>query len=120
MRYSIEPKNRIYVKGYEFLSFAKNMVKSQKLLQKLLHSAKNSTTDAINTGSKRVNQKTAEAIGDIIGNNIADKITSVSTELYSKTSNKCLPNFETKVDAEISTLKKDTYNKMKDNELLIN
>ena len=24
MRYSIEPRNRIYVKGYGFLSFAKN------------------------------------------------------------------------------------------------
>ena len=28
MRYSIEPRDGIYVKGYEFLSFAKNMVKS--------------------------------------------------------------------------------------------
>ena len=26
MRHSIEPRERIYVKGYEFLSFAKNMV----------------------------------------------------------------------------------------------
>ena len=25
MRYSIEPKDRVYVKGYGFLSFAKNM-----------------------------------------------------------------------------------------------
>ena len=25
MRYSIEPKDRIHVKGYGFLSFAKNM-----------------------------------------------------------------------------------------------
>ena len=25
MRYSIEPRNRIHVKGYGFLSFAKNM-----------------------------------------------------------------------------------------------
>ena len=28
MRYSIEPKDRIYVKGYGFLSFAKCMGKS--------------------------------------------------------------------------------------------
>ena len=28
MRYSIEPRDRIYVKGYGFLSFAKNMNKS--------------------------------------------------------------------------------------------
>ena len=28
MRYSIEPRDRIYVKEYGFLSFAKNMCKS--------------------------------------------------------------------------------------------
>ena len=28
MRYSIEPRDRIYVKGYGFLSFAKNIGKS--------------------------------------------------------------------------------------------
>ena len=28
MRYSIEPRDRIYVKGYGFLSFAKNMGKA--------------------------------------------------------------------------------------------
>ena len=43
MRYSIEPRDRIYVKGYGFLSFAKNMGKnlSNKCGQKLLDSAKN-------------------------------------------------------------------------------
>ena len=43
MRYSIEPKDRIYVKGYGFLCFAKNMGKnlSNKYVQKLLDSAKN-------------------------------------------------------------------------------
>ena len=59
MRYSIEPRDRIYVKGYEFLSFAKNMSKSlsNKYSQKLLGSAKTSTTDAIKTSPKRVIQK---------------------------------------------------------------
>ena len=33
--------------------------------------------DAAKTASKRVVQKTAEAAGDLIGNKIADKITSV-------------------------------------------
>ena len=82
MRYSIEPRDRIYVKGYGFLSFAKNMGKSlsNKYGQKLLDSAKKSTTDAIKTASKRAIQKTAEATGDLIGNKIADKITSVSTK----------------------------------------
>ena len=80
MRYSIEPRDRIYVKGYGFLSFAKNMGKSlsNKYGQKLLDSAKKSTTDAIKTASKRAIQKTAEATGDLICNKIADKITSVS------------------------------------------
>ena len=80
MRYSIEPRDRIYVKGYGFLSFAKNMGKSlsNKYGQKLLDSAKKSTTDAIKTASKRAIQKTAEATGDLIGNKIADKIASVS------------------------------------------
>ena len=33
--------------------------------------------DAVKTASKRVVQNTAEATGDLIGNKIADKITSV-------------------------------------------
>ena len=62
------------------MSFAKNMGKSlsNKYGQKLLDSAKKSTTDAVKTASKRVIQKTAEATGDLIGNKIADKITCVS------------------------------------------
>ena len=28
MRYSVQPRNRIFVKGYGFLSFAKNMGKN--------------------------------------------------------------------------------------------
>ena len=53
-RYSIEPKDRIYVKGYGLLSFPKNKGKtlSNKYGQKLLDSAKKSTTDAIKTASK--------------------------------------------------------------------
>ena len=54
MRYSIEPKNRIYVKGYGFLSFAKNISKNlnNKYSKKLFDTAKKSTTDAIKTASK--------------------------------------------------------------------
>ena len=55
MRYSIEPRNKIYVKGYRFLSFAKNIGKnlSNKYSQKLLNSAKKSTTDGMKTASKK-------------------------------------------------------------------
>ena len=51
MRYSFESKDIIYVKGYGFLSFAKNIGKdlSNKYSQKRLDSAKKSTTDAIKT-----------------------------------------------------------------------
>ena len=42
MRYSIEPRDRIYVKGYGLLSFANNIGKnlSSKYGQKRLYSAK--------------------------------------------------------------------------------
>ena len=75
MRYSIEPRDGIYVKGYGFLSFAKNTGKnlSNKYSQKLIDTAKKSTTDAIKTASKRALQKTAETTDDLIGNKIADK-----------------------------------------------
>ena len=55
MRYSIETRDRISVKGYGFLSFAKNMGKSlsNKYGQKLLDSSRKSRTDAAKTASKR-------------------------------------------------------------------
>ena len=80
MRYSIEPRDRIYVKGYRFLSSARNM--SNKYREKLLDTAKKSTTDAIKTASKRAIQKTSVATGDLIGNKTADKINSISKIPY--------------------------------------
>ena len=78
MRYSIEPRDRVYVKGYGSMSFAKSM--SNKYGKKLVDTAKKSATDEIKTASKRAIQKTAEATGDLVGNKIADKITSVSMD----------------------------------------
>ena len=99
-------KNRIYVKGYGFLSFAKNIGKSlsNKYGQKLLDSAKKSTTDAIKTGPKRAIQKTAEATGDLIGNKIADKITSVSKKPSNNNINN--NNNDDDEDVELTTHKK--------------
>ena len=86
MRYSIEPSDRIYVKDYGFLSFVKNIGKnatkvaksmSNKYSQKLLDSAKKPANDGIKTASKRAIQKTAEATDDLIGNKIAEKMTSI-------------------------------------------
>ena len=67
--YSVEPRDRIFVKGYESLSFAKNMDKNNgkniskslsgkyspgmlAMCQKLLDHAKKSATDALKTSSK--------------------------------------------------------------------
>ena len=106
--YSTEPRDRIYLKGYGFLSFTKNMGKSlsNKYDQKLLDSAKKSTTDARKTASKRAIQKTAEVTGDLIGNNIADKITSVSKKKPAKELRNNDEAKEEEEDVEITTHKK--------------
>ena len=100
----VDPRDRIYVKGYGFLSFAKNMGK--RLRDKLLDSAKKSTTDAIKTASKRATQKTAEATGDLIGNKIADKITSVSKKKPAKELHNNETKEEEEEDVKIATHKK--------------
>ena len=72
-RYSVQARDRIFAKCYGFLSFAKNMGKtisknlSGKHSQKILDHAKQSAIDALKTSSKRVIQKRAAAIGDVIG-----------------------------------------------------
>ena len=86
MRYSIEPRERRYVKGYRFLIFARNIdihaTKVAKKLnnkygQKLVDTTKKSATDALKIAGKRAFQKTAEASADLVGNFITDKITSI-------------------------------------------
>ena len=67
MRYSTKPRFRKYVKGYGFLSFSRKF--DNKYGKKLM--------DAAKTASKRLVQKTVEATWDLIGNIIADKITSI-------------------------------------------
>ena len=77
MRYSIKTRERRHVKGYGFLSFARNIGKHatkvaknmrNKYGQKLADKAKKSATDAIKTASKRAIQKTADQTGDLVGN----------------------------------------------------
>ena len=99
MRYSIEPRERRYVKGYGFMSFARNL--GHKYGKKLMNTAiktgtnfnskygKKLTDTAIKTGKdfatiagKKIVHKTAEATGDLIGNKIADKITSASKKSH--------------------------------------
>ena len=75
---------------------------------------KKSTTDAIKTASKTAIQKRAEGTGDLIGNKIADKITSVSNkspkELHSQNKDKI----------EIPKERYISLKKKKDNKLLMN
>ena len=75
MRYSTEPRFRKYVKGYEFLSFPRKF--GDQYGKKLMDTATKTGIDPAKTASKRVVQKIAEATGNLIGNKIADKITSI-------------------------------------------
>ena len=75
MRYSAEPRFIKYVKGYGFLSFSKKF--GDEYGKKLMDTAAKTGIDAAKTASKRVFQNTAGATGDLIGNKISDKITSI-------------------------------------------
>ena len=75
MRYSTEPKCRKYIKAYGFLWFSRKC--GNKYRKKLMDTAIKTGKDAAKATSKTVVQKTAEATGDLIGNRIADKITSL-------------------------------------------
>ena len=93
MRHSIETRERRYIKGYGFLSFAINF--GNKYGKKLMNTAirtgsnfnskygKKLTDTAIKTGKdfatiggKKIVHKSAEATGDLTGNKIADTITA--------------------------------------------
>ena len=71
----MKPKYRKHVQGYGFLSFSKTF--GDKCGKKLMDTATKTGIDAAKTASKIVVQKNAEATGDLIGNKIADKITSL-------------------------------------------
>ena len=70
MRYSIEPRERRYVKGYGFMSFARNF--SDKYSKSLMDLSKTFAK----TAGKKILKETANETGDLIGNKIADKITA--------------------------------------------
>ena len=101
MTYSKDNQIRKYVKGYGFMSFAKNFRSkySKKFLNKGISACKSIKDVASKfyqskygkvlknqgsefgkvAGKKRV-QKSAEATGDLIGSKIADKITSLKVK----------------------------------------
>ena len=78
----------MFVKNYRFLSFPKNMGRNigkniiknlnNKCCKNPLYHAKQSTTGALKTSSKKAIQKTQGATGHFIGNKITDQITKIS------------------------------------------
>ena len=72
MRYSIEPRKRRYVKGYGFMSFARNF--NDKYSKSLMDLSKTFAK----TAGKKILKETTKATGDLIGTKITDKITTKS------------------------------------------
>ena len=70
MRYSIEPRERRYVKGCGFMSFARNF--NDKYSKSLMDASKK----VAKTAGKQILKETAKVTGDLIGNKIANKITA--------------------------------------------
>ena len=70
MCYSIEPRERRYVKRYGFMSFARNFN------DKYGKSLRGASKTFAKTAGKEMLKETAKATGDLIGNKIADKITA--------------------------------------------
>ena len=63
-RYSVQLSDRVFVKGYGYVSFAKHMGKNiakNKYSQKLLDHAKQSATDALKTSSKKSHLKNSRS-----------------------------------------------------------
>ena len=100
MRYSLEPARRRYVQGYGFLSFARNFgdkygkklmntatkVGTSKYGKKIVDTTKKQGSEFAKTAGKRIVQGSAETTGDLIGNKIADKITSLGKSKNKETS----------------------------------
>ena len=91
MRHSLEPAYRKYVQDYGFLSLARKIgdkygkklmntatkVGTSKYGKKVIYTTKKQGSEFVKTAGKRIVQKSAEPTGDLIGNKIADKITSL-------------------------------------------
>ena len=109
-------------KAIDFLSVAKNMCKnmgkniskslSGKQSQKRLDHAKQSAIDTLKISSKRLIQKTAETICDLIGNKIGNKIIKVSW---------CSPqnNWETITNENDKEIPKERYTSPEERQKII-
>ena len=88
MRYSIEPRERRYVKGYGFMSLARNF--SDKYSKSLMDKGIDVSKKFAKTAGKKILKETAKATEDLVGNKIADKITSASKKSYDEVDNEIL------------------------------
>ena len=84
MRHSLESEYRKCVKGYGFLPLARNFgnkygksIINSKNVEKLMDGATKTSKNFAKVAGKKVIHKSAEATGDLVGNKIADKITSM-------------------------------------------
>ena len=80
MRYSIEPREGRFVKGYGFMFFARNF--SDKYSKSLMDKGIDLSKTFAKTVGKKILKETAKATGDLISNKIADKITSASKKSH--------------------------------------
>ena len=85
MRYSIEPRERRFVKGYGFMSFARNF--GDKYSKALMDKGIDVGKTFAKTAGKKIFKETVKATGDLIGNKIADKITSASKKSHEEVNN---------------------------------
>ena len=88
MRYSIEPRERRFLKGYGFMSFARKF--SDKYCKSLMDKGIDVSEKFAKTAGKEILKETAKATGDLIGNKIADKITSASKKSHDEVNNEIL------------------------------
>ena len=89
MHYSIDAKERRYVKGYGFVSFARNF--SDKYSKSLMDKGIDVSKTFAKTAGKKILKETAKATGDLIVNKIADKITRASKKSQSDEVNNEIP-----------------------------
>ena len=85
MRYSIESRERRYVKGYGFMYFARTF--SDKYSKSLMDKGIDVSKKFAKTAVKKILKETAKATGDLIGNIIAEKITSASKKSHDEVNN---------------------------------
>ena len=79
VRFAINPKSRRYVRGYGFLSFARNLASSQAA-RKVKDTALKQGKDAALKAGKRAINKGAEATGDMIGQKVADSLSKIGSK----------------------------------------